>query len=97
MSLDVVVVCASACVMGFEKNVCAMSDDTNITNDDCVRKLSVVFFVIESALLEVNMMEMFAFVEYRNVEYVLEMLLCTEQFLFVVVRSTKTCDNLYLH
>ena len=49
--------------LDFEKNVCVMSDGANVANGDCVMKLSVVFFVIESALLEVNMMEIFAFTE----------------------------------
>ena len=75
-------------------NVCAMNVCENVAIDGCDTEMSVAFFVIESALLEVSMKEIFAFMVIVQLEYVPGSARCTEQFLIVVVSSAKTCDNL---
>ena len=56
-------------------NVCASGERLRERRiDGCVTKMSVAFLVIESALLEVSMKEIFAFMVIAQLEYVLEVL-----------------------
>ena len=69
------------CVADFGRNVCVKSVCAIVAIGVCALKMSVAFFVIESALLEVNMRGIFAFVVIAQVEYVLEVLGALSDFL----------------